>query len=90
MQCYLNLIVLQTILIQVELPNDERTVVRVSPALSLRELMSYICEKRNMDESKYWFDLPATEESLAGKTLEQLKIINFKVICRCECVGVTV
>ena len=73
---------LQTLLLTVELPNDERTVVRVSPLLTLKELLVYVCEKRNLDPSRHWFALPATEESVAGKTLEQLKINSITVICK--------
>ncbi len=70
----------QTILLQVELPKGERTVVRVSPSLPLPEVLQYICEKRNLLRSTHRFDLPATEESLVNKTLEQLKINSIRVI----------
>ena len=59
-------------------------MVRVSPSLTLKELLQYVCEKRNLDPATHCFDLPATEESLAGKTLGQLKINNVKVISKGE------
>ena len=69
-------------ILQVELPRDERTVVRVNPHITVSELLKYICEKRNLDLADHRFDLPATEESLASKTLEQLKITTIKVVLR--------
>lgn len=59
-------------------------MVRVSPSLTLKELLQYVCEKRNLDLTTHCFDLPATEESLAGKTLGQLKINNVTVISKGE------
>lgn len=50
----------------------------------MKELLQYVCEKRNLDPATHFFDLPATEESLAGKTLEQLKINNIKVVLKGE------
>lgn len=41
-----------------------------------------VCRKRNMEETDVKFDLPATEDSLAGKTLGQLKLTFFKIIPR--------
>ena len=35
-----------------------------------------------MEETDVKFDLPATEDSLAGKTLGQLKLTFFKIIPR--------
>jgi hypothetical protein len=46
------------------------------------QLLGLICEKRNLDVGDYRFDLPATEDSLAGKTLEQLKITSIRVVMR--------
>ena len=74
----------QTLLLQVELPKAERTVIRVSPSLTFPELLHYVCEKRNLDVSYHKFDLPVTPESLAGKTLGQLKINSIRVICTGE------
>jgi len=68
------------LLLQVELPKDERTVVRVSPSITMPTLLSYICEKRNLPVASHAFDLPATEESLANKTLKELKINTIKVL----------
>jgi len=50
----------------------------------VKELLQYVCEKRNLDPATHFFDLPATEESLAGKTLEQLKINSIKVVLKGE------
>ena len=69
-------------LVQVELPRDERTKIRVSPQVTISQLLRLICEKRNLEVSDHRFDLPATEESLAGKTLEQLKITSIRVVMR--------
>ena len=80
----------QTLLLQVELPKEERTVVRVSPSLTFPELLSYICEKRNLEVSYHKFDLPVTPESLAGKTIGQLKINSIRVVCTGMCVCVCV
>ena len=55
-------------------------MVRVSPSLSLAQLLLHICERRNLEPRQHWFDLPATPESLADKTLEQLKINTLRVI----------
>ncbi len=75
-----------------ELPKGEHTVVRVSPTISMTALLSYICEKRNLPVEVHCFDLPATEESLANKTLQELKINSIRVIstgvCVCGCVCV--
>ncbi len=67
-------------LLQVELPKGEHTVVRVSPTISMTALLSYICEKRNISMEDHHFDLPATMESLANKTLQELKINSIRVI----------
>lgn len=56
----------------------------MNPSLTVKELLQYVCEKRNLDPATHFFDLPATEESLAGKTLEQLKINNIKVVLKGE------
>jgi len=56
----------------------------VNPSLTVKELLQYVCEKRNLDPATHFFDLPATEESLEGKTLEQLKINNIKVVLNGE------
>ena len=64
----------------VELPKGESTVVRVVPSLVLPQVLQYVCEKRNLDPAIHRFDLPATPESLANKTLEQLKINSIRLI----------
>ena len=69
-------------LVQVELPCDERTLIRVSPQTTISQLLRHICEKRNLEVADHRFDLPATEASLAGKTLEQLKITAIRVVMR--------
>ena len=64
-------------------------MIRVSALMTMSDLLKYICEKRNLNVADHRFDLPATEESLASKTLEQLKITAIKVILRgmCLCSG---
>ena len=77
-------------LIQVELPRDEKTTIRVSPQITISQLLRHICEKRNLELADHRFDLPATEESLAGKTLEQLKITAIRVVLRGRDCGIVV
>ena len=69
-------------LLQVELPNSERTVVKVPPSMLMGHLLFYICEKRNIDPTLHRFDLPVTEQSLAQRSLQQLKINSIKVISK--------
>lgn len=69
-------------LLQVELPKAQHTVVRVSPSILMSELLFYICGKRNINPTHHCFDLPVTEESLAHKTLQQLKINSIRVISK--------
>ena len=69
-------------LLQVELPNAQHTVVRVLPSILMGNLLAYICGKRNIDPAYHRFDLPVTEESLAQRSLQQLKINSIKVIAK--------
>ena len=80
----------QMALLQVELPKGERTVVRVSPTITMSALLHYICEKRNIAIESHYFDLPATEESIANRTLRELGIDNIRVLTRGVCVCVCV
>ena len=70
----------QLMLLQVELPFSQTTVVRVAPSILMGELLCYICGKRNMNPAHHRFDLPVTEESLAQRSLQQLRISAIKVI----------
>ena len=69
-------------LLKVELPKAEHMVVRVPPSILMTQLLSYLCERRNLDLTLHRFDLPVTEESLAQKTLQQLKINTIRVASR--------
>lgn len=79
----------QTMLVNLDLPREEKTVLRVSPSLTLAQLLLHVCERRNLDPRRHWFDLPATPESLADKTLQQLKLNTLRVVetgvCVCLC-----
>lgn len=57
-------------------------MIHVSPQVTISQLLRLICEKRSLEVKDHRFDLPATEESLAGKTLEQLKITSIRVVMR--------
>ena len=72
-------------LLQVELPQAQHTVVRVQPSIPMGQLLAYICGKRNIDPAHHRFDLPVTEESLAQRSLQQLKINSIKVIAKGQC-----
>lgn len=74
----------QLLLLQVELPKSEHTVVRVSPSILMGELLCFICGKRNINPAHHRFDLPVTEESLAQRSLQQLKINSIKIIAKGE------
>lgn len=41
-----------------------------------------VCKKRKLDVEEFQFDLPATEDSLSGKTLGQLKLNTLRLIPR--------
>ncbi len=69
-------------LLQVELPNSQHTVVRVLPSILMGPLLAYICGRRNIDPAHHRFDLPVTEESLAQRSLQQLKINGIKVVAK--------
>ena len=58
--------------------------MKVPPQTSLPELLQQVCRKRGLDVSMFRFDLPATEASLAGKTLGQLRISSLKIVPRGE------
>ena len=68
--------------LQVELPNSERTVVRVPPTITMGKLLLHICEKRNIDPAHHKFNLPVTEESLAKKVLRDLHISSIGLLCK--------
>ena len=74
----------QLLLLQVELPKSEHTVIRVSPSILMGELLCFICGKRNINPAHHRFDLPVTEESLAHRSLQQLKINSIKIIAKGE------
>lgn len=69
-------------LLQVELPYAQTTVVRVAPSILMGELLCYICGKRNINPAHHRFDLPVTEESLAQRSLQQLRISNIRIITK--------
>jgi hypothetical protein len=71
-------------IIQIELPRGEKTSVKASGDTTLPELLQMVCRKRNLEVEDLKFDLPATEGSLAGKTLGQLKLTFFKIIPRAD------
>jgi hypothetical protein len=73
---------LQLLLLQVELPKSEHTVVRVSPTILMGALLCYICGKRNLNPAHHRFDLPVTEESLAQRSLQQLRISSIRIIAK--------
>ena len=71
---------IQLTLLQVDLPRSEYTMVKVSPSISMAQLLIYICEKRNIDHTQHRFYLPGTEDSLTDKSLQELKITRIMVV----------
>ena len=53
----------------------------------MAKLLVYICEKRNIDPAHHRFNLPVTEESLANKVLQDLRITSIGVLCKGKVVG---
>jgi len=52
-----------TICVQVNLPFNQKTVVRVKREILLEDLFSLICREANLDKQKYEFYIPNLQES---------------------------
>ena len=50
---------LQMSIITVHLPFDQRTVIQVSPTMTMPQLLKYICEKRNLNPAHHSLALPS-------------------------------
>ena len=53
----------------VNLPRNQKTVVRISPSMTLEQLQVKICQDKNFDPSRYTFQHAANPQiSLSAKT----------------------
>ena len=46
-------------IVTVHLPYDQRTVIQVSPTMTMPQLLVYICEKRNLNPAHHSLVLPS-------------------------------
>ena len=65
-------------LLTVYLPYDQRTVIQVSPAMTMPQLLVYICEKRNLKPAHHSLLIPSPTSGQVKMATKELTVSSLR------------
>ena len=65
-------------IVTVHLPYDQRTVIQVSPAMTMPQLLVYICEKRNLNPAHHTLVLPSPTSGQVRMATREMTVSSLR------------